>query len=148
MIYPLINEAISHKTTLKSIQTIDHPLGGNISSVFRKEYPTKSHVSCTRRCPVPSYRATYYRNGIIYKILRICQGDTPKLTFFQLRSPLIVPVIRDFSGFISNPIPSIQLSDYIYSRKKLKRKYHVNRIMSYRILSSSRAENDLNSSLK
>jgi hypothetical protein len=47
--------------------------GGSINSVFRKEYSTKSHVSCTRLCPVLPYRATYYRNIIIYKILRICQ---------------------------------------------------------------------------
>ena len=31
-------------------------------------------VSRTGICPVPSYRATYYRNTIIYEIFRICQG--------------------------------------------------------------------------
>jgi hypothetical protein len=49
-------------------------LGGSINSVFRKEYSTKSHASFTRLCPDPSYRATYHRNSIIYKIFRICQG--------------------------------------------------------------------------
>jgi hypothetical protein len=31
-------------------------------------------AACTFECPVPSYRATYFRNVIIYKIFRICQG--------------------------------------------------------------------------
>jgi hypothetical protein len=54
----------------------DYPFGGSIVSVYRKGYSTKSHASCTRQCPDPSYRATYCRNVIIYKIFRICQGGT------------------------------------------------------------------------
>jgi hypothetical protein len=42
-----------------AFQTIDHPFGGSIDSIYRKEFSTKSHVSCTGVCPGPSYRATY-----------------------------------------------------------------------------------------
>ena len=71
---------IKHVKTNKEIVYPDYSssFGGSINTVFRKEYSTKSHVSFTGICPGPSYRATYYRNIIIYEIFMICQGKEGK----------------------------------------------------------------------
>ena len=37
-----------------------HSFGGNINSVYSKEDASKSILSCTGICPVPSYRVTCY----------------------------------------------------------------------------------------
>jgi hypothetical protein len=68
---------IKQVKTYKNIAYPDYrsSFGGKYQFSVQEGVLNKSSASYTQMCPVLPYRATYYRNTIIYKILRICQGE-------------------------------------------------------------------------
>jgi len=74
---------------------------GEYQYSIKEGVSSKSFVSCLIVCPAPTYRATYHRNNIIYKIFRICQGGPPPSQPRSLLTSLPAPNMMK----IQDPLP-------------------------------------------